>query len=115
MQLNFKKSQSTVEPALIDNTSSAYTTYIRRNINRVEREDPMSENGTGKIYEYEYEEAQLTKQEYLIYLSEQEAANGNTENQLAIAELAESMENNYTELQLAIAEMAETTLAALNN
>lgn len=111
MQLNFKKSTSSVEPALVDNTSSAYTTYIRRNVHLVEKDDPMSEDGTGKYSEYEYEEAKLTKQEYLVYLSEQAAETNSTNNQIAIAELAESMESKYTELQLAIAEMAEAVLS----
>jgi len=45
MELNFKKSQSLTEPALVDNTSSKYTTYIRRNIELVEKTENNSEGG----------------------------------------------------------------------
>lgn len=115
MELNFKKSQSLTEPALVDNTSSKYTTYIRRNINLVEKEENNSEGGEPTtVSVYEYEEAKLTKQEYLIYLAEQASESNNTEAQMAIAELAESLETNYTELQLAIAEMAETVTTMMN-
>lgn len=105
MQLNFKRVQSDSKPVEVDTASSAYTVYIRKNIEAVQKEDPQNEGSTYTAYEYD--EAKLTQQEYLVYLSDQASEEGNTATQLAIAELAEQIESNHTELQLAIAEMVE--------
>ena len=61
MKLNYKKSQSTNKPELIDSTSSKTSVYIRKDIIEI------TENGT--VY-YEYDEAKLTKKEYEQYLQE---------------------------------------------
>ena len=64
MKLNFKKSQSSVKPELIDNTSSKKVVYIRQNIIETQIDDTTF---------YEYDEAKLTKAEYQEYLKELEA------------------------------------------
>lgn len=63
MQLNFKKSQSSVKPELVDTTSSKTTVYIRQNIVEKEATDSSS-------IIYEYDEAKLTKEEYKQYLAD---------------------------------------------
>ena len=63
MKLNFIKSQSTVKPELIDNTSSKKVVYIRQNIVEIRKDDTTF---------YDYEEAKLTKDEYKEYLAELE-------------------------------------------
>ena len=66
MKLNYKKSQSSVYPELIDTTSSKKYVYLRKNV--VEKQ---SEDMNGEIYTtYEYDEAKLTKEEYEQYLKE---------------------------------------------
>ena len=66
MKLNYKKSQSSVYPKLIDTTSSKKCVYLRKNVIEVQSEDL-----NGEIYTtYEYEEAKLTKEEYEQYLKE---------------------------------------------
>ena len=64
MTLYFKKSQSSVNPELIDTTSSKKVVYIRQNIVEVQRDNATF---------YEYDEAKLTKAEYAEYLKELEA------------------------------------------
>ena len=64
MNLYFKKSQSSVKPELIDTTSSKKVVYIRQNIVEVQRDNATF---------YEYDEAKLTKSEYVEYLKELEA------------------------------------------
>lgn len=64
MNLYFKKSQSSVNPELIDTTSSKKVVYIRQNIVEVQRDNATF---------YEYDEAKLTKAEYAEYLKELEA------------------------------------------
>lgn len=61
MKLNYIKSQSTVSPEIVDNTSSKNYVYIRQNIVKKEIDD---------FTYYEYEEAKLTKDEYKQYLDE---------------------------------------------
>lgn len=63
MKLEFKKSQSSVKPELIDTTSSKKVVYIRKNIVEVQKDDTTF---------YEYNEAKLTKVEYQEYLKELE-------------------------------------------
>ena len=64
MNLYFKKSQSSVKPELVDTTSSKKVVYIRQNIVEVQRDNATF---------YEYDEAKLTKSEYVEYLKELEA------------------------------------------
>ena len=66
MILNYRKSQSSVYPELIDTTSSKKYVYLRKNVVEVQSEDM-----NGEIYTtYEYDEAKLTKEEYEQYLKE---------------------------------------------
>ena len=66
MKLNYRKSQSSVYPELIDTTSSKKYVYLRKNVVEVQSEDL-----NGEIYTtYEYDEVKLTKEEYEQYLKE---------------------------------------------
>lgn len=66
MDLNYRKSQSSVYPELIDTTSSKKYVYLRENV--VEKQ---SEGMDGETYTYyEYDEAKLTKEEYEQYVAE---------------------------------------------
>lgn len=103
MTITFYKSESGVAPELLDTTSSAYYTYIRKNVQEVEKEDP---DGTKRTM-FEYDEAKLTKAEYALYRVSEAAGEDNTAAQEAIAELAEIQDQSITELQEAIAELAE--------
>lgn len=67
MNIQYYKSQSTVRPELIDDHSSKYVTYLRKNIVEKQVTDEMSEE-THTVYEYD--EAKLTKAEYKQYLTE---------------------------------------------
>ena len=69
MKLNYIKSQSSVKPDLVDNTSSKVVVYLRQNIVEKIKTDEMS--GKETVF-YEYEEAKLTKAEYKEYLKELE-------------------------------------------
>ena len=69
MKLNYKKSQSSVKPDLVDTTSSKVVVYLRQNIVENIKTDEMS--GEKTVF-YEYEEAKLTKTEYQEYLKELE-------------------------------------------
>ena len=67
MILNYKKSESTVKPELIDSTSSKKFIYLRQNIiKKVRVDNETNEN----ITYYEYEEAKLNLEEYNQYLKE---------------------------------------------
>ena len=68
MNLNYKKSQSTVYPHLADTTSSKTTVYLRKNVEEKQRTDEFS--GETHTY-YEYQEAKVPKAEYEEYLREQ--------------------------------------------
>lgn len=57
--LHYYTSSSTVKPEAIDDTSSAYTTYLRKNIKQ--------DGGM-----YIYDEACPTKEEYAEYIRQQE-------------------------------------------
>lgn len=72
MNINWKKSESSVKPKEIDYESSPTSIFIRRNIKAVSK---------GKQTLYEYEEAVLTPAEYSIYAAEQ-----NQKNVLALME-----------------------------
>lgn len=67
MKLNYKKSQSSIKPDLIDTTSSKKYVYLRQNIVEVNSTDEQS--GEDRSY-FEYDEAKLTKSEYEEYLKE---------------------------------------------
>lgn len=69
MKMNYTKSESTIKPELVDNTSSKTTVYLRKNI--IEKERVDEETGESTPY-YEYDEAKLTKEEYQEYLKELE-------------------------------------------
>lgn len=66
MKLNYKKSQSSVYPELIDTTSSKKYIYLRQNVVEMQSEDMNGET----YITYEYEEVKLTKEEYEQYLKE---------------------------------------------
>lgn len=72
MKLEYYKSSSTVKPELIDDSSSKYVTYLRKNIVEKQVTDEMSEE-THTVYEYD--EAKLTKAEYKQYLTEMSVMN----------------------------------------
>jgi len=56
------------KPLAIDTVSSSTITYVRKNIQRVPKKDDES----GEVYEiWEYDEAQLTKEQYTDYLTDQ--------------------------------------------
>ena len=85
MKLNYRKSQSSVYPELIDTTSSKKCVYLRKNVVEVQSEDL-----NGEIYTtYEYDEAKLTKEEYEQYLKE-----------INSTETLESIENLKAENQM---------------
>lgn len=60
-------SQST-KPTEVDTHSSPTTVYLRRNIEQIEVEDEM-----GKTTMWQYEEREMTKEEYSQYLIVQES------------------------------------------
>lgn len=64
MSYTYKQSMSLTEPEVVDSTSSNSIVYIRRNIvhhDVIDEENPEY---------WEYEEAQLTREEYEKYLKE---------------------------------------------
>ena len=69
MILNYIKAQSTIKPDIIDTTSSKKYVYIRKNILETQK---TYENINENVKFYEYDEAKLTKDEYLDYLKELE-------------------------------------------
>ena len=106
----YYKAESGVRPAEVDTTSSKVYVYLRRNIEERTREDPFSVSEGEEQREpqkiFVYEEAKLTKEEYVLYLANNNTNTINMQTQLAIAELAATNENNYLNIQLAIAELA---------
>ena len=67
MKLNYKKSQSSIKPDLIDTTSSKKYVYLRQNVVEVNSTDEQS--GEYRSY-FEYDEAKLTRSEYEEYSKE---------------------------------------------
>lgn len=63
MQINWKKAESRIEPALIDATSSIDGVYIRQNIESETRLD----NDNQEYTIFVYDEAFLTPDEYARY------------------------------------------------
>lgn len=85
MKLKLYKSQSAAKPELIDTTSSKKVVYIRQNIVETVVDDTTF---------YEYDEAKMTKAEYVEYLKELEATdtleiveNLKTENQTLLEQV----------------------------
>ena len=62
--MKWEKSESTVRPDEVDATSSKKVVYLRRNINKKQRESKI--DGEMQTY-FEYDEAKLTKEEYEKY------------------------------------------------
>ena len=62
----------TTRPLEVDTSSSTKTVYLRRNIEQVEIEDSQSEK---TVTMWEYEERQMTPEEYSQYLLVQESVN----------------------------------------
>lgn len=65
------KSESTERPIEVDAVSSKTSVFLRRNIKKVVRTDELS----GETTVFEYEETNLTKEEYEKYLQVAEAVN----------------------------------------
>lgn len=71
MNLKYKKSQSTINPKLIDAASSQKVVYLRKDIVEKQRTDET----TGEVYiYYEYLEAKIPKAEYGEHLQKQTRA-----------------------------------------
>lgn len=66
--MNYYKSISNDRPQAVDNTSSPTTVYLRKNIQAVEVED--FETGNWRT-EYHYDEAAISKDEYIDILRAQ--------------------------------------------
>ena len=66
--MNYYKSISNDRPQAVDNTSSPTTVYLRKDIQAVEVED--IETGNTRI-EYHYDEAAISKDEYIDILRAQ--------------------------------------------
>ena len=67
--MTYYKATSNDYPQLVDITSSPTTVYLRKNIKAVEVEDEMT--GSNRT-EYHYDEAAVTKDEYITMLREQQ-------------------------------------------
>ena len=67
--MKWTKSESTIKPREVDNESSKFTVYLRKNIVKKERE--IEPDGELQTY-YEYDEAKLTKEEWKEYQKELE-------------------------------------------
>ena len=99
------ESGSQVErPSELDMTSSKNTVYLRKNIERVSQEDPI----TGETLEFwEYDEARLSHVDYAIYAAEKsaedliEAEQEITDQDLALMEA----EQEITDLDLRVMEL----------
>lgn len=66
MQLDYKKSESTIRPSIVDTESSNNAVYLRKNIKETDR---LTMDGKCQVV-YEYDEAKLTNAEYEQYLKE---------------------------------------------
>ena len=67
--MTYYKVTSNDYPQLVDITSSPTTVYFRKNIRAVDVEDEMTGNTRT---EYHYDEAAITKDEYINMLHEQQ-------------------------------------------
>lgn len=71
MTLNYKKSESSIYPELIDTTSSEKVVYLRKDVEEKQRTDEI----TRETYTYyEYLEAKVSKADYEKRLQEQQRA-----------------------------------------
>ena len=68
MKLNYRKSQSSIKPELVDTTSSKTSVYLRKDI----AENTITDMDGNEVIMYEYDEAVLTNAEYEEYLKELE-------------------------------------------
>lgn len=66
--MQYQKSISNNYPILVDITSSPTTVYLRKNVTEVEVTDPVTEE---THTEYHYDEAMISKDEYIALLHEQ--------------------------------------------
>lgn len=67
--MTYYKVTSNDYPQLVDTTSSPTTVYLRKNIKAVDVEDEMTGNTRT---EYHYDEAAISKDEYINMLHEQQ-------------------------------------------
>lgn len=67
MILNFYKSESSVKPLELDETSSKKVVYIRKNITEITRTN-KEDNNSYKMYNYD--EAKVSKEDYELYKTE---------------------------------------------
>ena len=104
MELVFKEVESMVEPQPIDTTSSPTVTYIHKNI----RQETKTDFEGGETTVWKFDRATLTKAEYVMYCIEKGASTDNLSTELAVAELAEEVEQSKLDIELAIAELAES-------
>lgn len=115
MKLDFHKSRSMQTPPLLDTESSNFSVFIRKNVEEIDVPDMEHEGEEQTTHkEFEYDEAILSKDEYKIYTEGEDASAASTQNQEAIAEIAELMETYnadtetaITDGQVATAELAE--------
>ena len=80
--------ESTVNPALIDDTSSKKWVYVRRNVEQHERESEIT--GETETY-YTYEEQKIDKSVYDIFKSNNENSERITDIELALTEIYEEV------------------------
>lgn len=66
--MNYHKSSANYFPELVDITSSPTTVYLRKNVREVEVTDEVTSE---KRIAYEYDEAIITKDEYINMLRNQ--------------------------------------------
>lgn len=66
--MNYHKSSADYFPELVDITSSPTTVYLRKNVREVEVTDEVTSE---KRIAYEYDEASMTKDEYIDVLRNQ--------------------------------------------
>lgn len=106
MVLTFKKVYGSQEPLPIDTVSSPTVVYIHKNIELVTKKDIEG----NEYQEWEYDRATLTKEEYTMYQIEQDSNTANLGTEVAVAELAETIEETKNEMELALAELAEAIM-----
>lgn len=71
IKFTYHEGSQAEEPLAVDTESSKGTVYLRRNIEQIERKDEQ----TGEtVTLWGYEEAQLTHEEYALYLGEDNSA-----------------------------------------
>ena len=105
MKLNWYESEGTqdIAPDPVNLNWSEILVYLHRNVRRVTKTNSI----TGEIYEvWQYDEAQLTRSDYAIYLAEQ-AMGGVEESQIATCELSEELDERITEIETALCDLSE--------